>query len=746
MPARPCASLGIALVVLGMWTPHSLPGQVAPPPDYARAEQFVSRNLAKLVFHVSGDPHWLDSGDRDGDRGNRFWYRVDGPQGPECTMVDAAANTRRALTCPDSTRPSELVPSPRMTRSPDARWDAFIANYNVYIRPANGGDSIALTTDGSALWAYGLPYAMPSSVQSFVRPKPRGAALRWSPDSKRLAVARWDQRAVKPFPLYSSTTLRPTAYSFPYALPGDSAITVFEVHVLDVAVRTNVLVTMPPSPYLDGPASTFPVTGWQAVKWSASGNRLFVLSTSRGSKRISLVGADPVTGHATPIVGDSSATTTLELSPRLIDVNWEVPDNGRRVVWFSWRDGWGHLYAYNADGTLRNQITSGAWSVEKIQYTDPLGRWLLFTARGREPGRFLYDAYLYRVNLDGSGLKLLTPENAHHVVNVSPNGRYVVDTYSRLDQPPVTVLRSTQNGHVIRELERADIARLQVLGWRPPEVIQATAADGVTEIYGLLYKPTHFDSTRTYPIIDDIYPVPSGSVRWEGFPRLWTMSWDADGDYALAELGFVVVQITGRGTGYRSKAFLDAYQGHMGLNTLPDHVTAIKQLAARDHWIDLDRVGIYGMSGGGFASAAGMLRYPDFYKVGVSMAGNHDNRSYSVEWGEKFQGLLVRDSLTGTDNYEAEANATYAKHLKGKLLLMHGDLDDNVHPANTLRLVDALIAANKDFDMLILPDRGHNLLGDPYVVRRMWDYFVRHLLHAEPPAEYPLGQTPHASP
>ncbi len=728
----------VVLLTLGASVPSALPAQVQPQVDYARAEQFLGRNMAKLVFRAWIDPHWL------GSDGTRFWYRADTPQGAACTMVDAAANTRRAMTCPDSGRTSSLAPPRDVARSPDGRWDAFIANYNVYVRPATGGDSVALTNDGTALWAYGLPYAMPSSIQSFVRAEGVvAAALRWSPDSKKLAAARWDQRQVKLFPMYSSTTIRPTAFSFPYALPGDSVITVFDVHVLDVASKTNVRVVAPPSPYLDGPASIFKAGQWQAVKWSASGDRLFILNTSRGSRRISLLAADPVTGHTTPVVGDSSTTTTLELSPRLIDVNWEVPDNGRRVVWFSWRDGWGHLYDYAVDGTLRHRITNGPWSVEKIQYVDERARWLLFTARGREPGRFLYDAYLYRVSLDGSGLKLLTPEDAHHAVSVSPTGRYVVDTYSRVDQPPVTVLRSATDGHVIRELERADISRLQALGWKPPEVFHATAADGTTTIYGLLYKPSHFDSTRAYPLIDNIYPVPGGSVRWDGFPRF--MSYDGDGPCALAELGFVVVQITGRGTGSRSKAFLDAYQGHMGLNTLPDHVTAIKQLAARNHWIDLDRVGIYGMSGGGFASAAGMLRYPDFYKVGVSMAGNHDNRSYSVEWGEKFQGLLVRDSLTGTDNYEAEANATYAKHLKGKLLLMHGDLDDNVHPANTLRLVDALIAANKDFDMLILPDRGHNLLGDPYVVRRMWDYFVRHLLHAEPPAEYPLGQAPHAS-
>jgi dipeptidyl aminopeptidase/acylaminoacyl peptidase len=363
---------------------------------------------------------------------------------------------------------------------------------------------------------------------------------------------------------------------------------------------------------------------------------------------------------------------------------------------------------------------------------DERRRHLYITARGREPTRFLYHAYLYRVGFDGTGVELLTPEDGDHEISFAPSGRYFVDTYSRVDQPPITVLRRARDGRVLRTLERADVSRLARVHWTPPTLIHMTAADGRTDIYGLMYTPSDFDSTRKYPLINRIYPEPGGSVRKWGFNL---------GDYqyprALAELGFVVVEITGRGTQGRSKAFLDPYYGHIGTSTLPDQVAAIRQLARRYAFIDSTRVGIYGFSGGGFAAAAAMLRYPELFKVGVSASGNHDNRSYAAFWGEKFQGLYRRDSVTGSDNYAAEANYTLASKLRGKLLLMHGDMDENTHPGMTLRLVHSLIAANKSFDFLLFPDRGHTfVLDDPYAVRMTCDYFVRNLLGVTPPDNY----------
>jgi dipeptidyl aminopeptidase/acylaminoacyl peptidase len=324
-------------------------------------------------------------------------------------------------------------------------------------------------------------------------------------------------------------------------------------------------------------------------------------------------------------------------------------------------------------------------------------------------------------------------------VSVAPDGEAFIDTYSTPDTPPVTVLRDA-DGEKLAELERADISRLLATGWRPPTPVTMKGRDGKTDIYGLMFTPTTLDSAATYPVVDNIYPGPqAGSVGSRSFSP-------ARGDaQALAELGFVVVQIDGMGTPGRSKAFRDAYYGRMGDNTLPDQVTGIRQLADRYPWIDVERVGIWGHSGGGFAAAGAMFRYPDFFKVGIAESGNHDNRNYEDDWGERYQGLLVRDD--DGDNYAAEANQTHAADLKGHLLLAHGGMDGNVPPYNTWLVVDALIQANKDFDLLIFPNAGHGYGRDSaYMMRRRWDYFVRHLLGAEPPKEYVIGgsrpQTP----
>jgi dipeptidyl aminopeptidase/acylaminoacyl peptidase len=273
---------------------------------------------------------------------------------------------------------------------------------------------------------------------------------------------------------------------------------------------------------------------------------------------------------------------------------------------------------------------------------------------------------------------------------------------------------------------------VEELDFRPAEVFTVKARDGITDLHGLLFLPPDLDPTRKYPIITHIYPGPQvGSVG-----RSWDFRGGGD-NFALAQLGFVVIQLDHMGTPWRSKAFHDAYYGDFNDNGLPDHVAAIRQLAARHSFIDLDRVGIYGHSGGGFATTAAMFTHPDFFKVGVAGAGNHDNRSYNIYWAEKYQGELVRDEAKETDNFEAEANATHAANLQGKLLLIHGDMDDNVHSAMTIQVVDALIKANKDFDLIVAPNRAHGL-NEPYFVRRRWDYFVEHLLGAEPPREYEI--------
>jgi dipeptidyl aminopeptidase/acylaminoacyl peptidase len=366
--------------------------------------------------------------------------------------------------------------------------------------------------------------------------------------------------------------------------------------------------------------------------------------------------------------------------------------------------------------------------VLQVLRVDEEDRRIYFTGAGREPGD-PYFQYLYSVRMDGSDLRLLTPDSANHTVTFSPSGRYFVDSYSTPVEPPVAVVRDTR-GRVRLTLEEADISRLVESGWQPPSPFSVKARDGETDLYGLMYRPTHFDETEKYPVINYIYPGPqTGSVGSRSFNP-------SRGDkQAVAELGFIVVELDAMGTPMRSKSFHAAYYGNMGDNGLPDQITGMKQLAERHPWMDLDRVGIYGHSGGGYASTDAILRYPDFFDVAVSGAGNHDNRNYEDDWGEKWQGLL-ETYPDGTTNYDNQANQLLAENLKGKLLLAHGTMDSNVPLYNTLLVVDALIAANKDFDLILFPNRGHGFSSEPYMMRRRWDYFVRHLMGAEPPPEY----------
>jgi dipeptidyl aminopeptidase/acylaminoacyl peptidase len=361
---------------------------------------------------------------------------------------------------------------------------------------------------------------------------------------------------------------------------------------------------------------------------------------------------------------------------------------------------------------------------------------IYFRAGGREAGRDPYFSHFYRVNFDGTKLQLLTPENANHEAMMSPDGNYFVDNYSTPDTPPVSVLRNTE-GKLVVDLEKADISRLTATGWKPPMPIVVKARDGVTDLYGLMFTPTNLDTTKKYPIIDYIYPGPQGgSVGSRSF------SAGRGDNQALAELGFVVMQIDGTCNPLRSKKFHDACYGNMADNTLPDQITAIQQLAKRFPYIDIDRVGIWGHSGGGFATAAAMFRYPDFFKVGISESGNHDNRNYEDDWGERYIGLLTKDA-TGKSNYEDQANQNYAKNLKGHLLLAHGTMDDNVPPNNTLLVVDALIKANKDFDLIMIPNAHHGYgAASLYMMRRRWDYFVKNLAGGTPPKEFELKMKP----
>jgi dipeptidyl-peptidase 4 len=453
------------------------------------------------------------------------------------------------------------------------------------------------------------------------------------------------------------------------------------------------------------------------------------VSTSRDHKHEQLRQADPVSGAVRDVLEEKGETFLESGNGR---VSWKFLPASNEVVWFSERDNWGQLYLHDLQtGREKHQITTGDGNVTQLLRVDERNRVLYFTAVGREKGRDPYFRHFYRIGMDGKNLQLLTPADADHEVSLSPSGRFFVDSYSKPDVPPVTELRDS-DGRLIVTLEKADISRLLAAGWKPPVPVTVKARDGVTDLYGLMYTPTSLDPAKKYPIVNHIYPGPqTGSVGGRTFAA-------SRGDaQALAELGFVVVEIDGMGTPWRSKQFHQAYYGDMGDNTLADQVTAMKQLAEKYPYIDLDRAGIYGHSGGGYATADAMFRYPDFFKVGISEAGNHDNRVYEDDWAEKWQGLLTTKA-DGSTNYDNQANQLVAKNLKGKLLLAHGTMDSNVPPYNTLLVVDELIKANKDFDLLMLPNRNHGFGNEPYMVRRRWDYFVRYLLGAEPPHEYQM--------
>jgi dipeptidyl aminopeptidase/acylaminoacyl peptidase len=414
-------------------------------------------------------------------------------------------------------------------------------------------------------------------------------------------------------------------------------------------------------------------------------------------------------------------------------VNWHFLPESDEVIWFSERTDWGHLYLYDLrTGDLKHPITSGDWRVLQLRHIDREGRLLYFTGAGREPGD-PYFQYFYSVSMDGGNVRLLTPDSANHDITISPRGDYFIDAYSTPLDPGATVVKDMRGRERV-ELETGDISQLEAAGWQPPIPFNVKARDGVTDLYGIMFKPSHLDPNLKYPVVNYLYPGPqSGSVGSRSFAAARREH------QAMAELGFVVVTLDAMGTPGRSKSFHEAYYGNMGDNGLPDQITAIQQLAARHPWMDLDRVGIWGHSGGGFASTAGILRYPDFYKVAVSQAGNHENRNYEDDWGEKWQGLL-ETFADGTTNYDNQANQLVAGNLKGKLLLAHGTMDNNVPPNNTMVVVNALIEANKDFDFILFPNRRHGFGNEPYMMRRRWDYFVKNLLGAEPPMEFTMGE------
>jgi dipeptidyl aminopeptidase/acylaminoacyl peptidase len=440
--------------------------------------------------------------------------------------------------------------------------------------------------------------------------------------------------------------------------------------------------------------------------------------------------ADAANGDVRNVMSETVATYFESGNGK---VNWKYLPQSNEVLWFSERDNWGQMYLYDlTTGKLKNQITHGDGNVTQVLHVDEKARKIYFLAVGKEPGHNPYFSSYYSVNFDGTGQKLLTPEDADHAVTSSPDGRYFVDVYSTPTQPQTTVVRNSE-GSLITEVAKQDITRLLAAGWVPPTPITVKARDGKTDLYGLMFKPTNLDAAKKYPIVNHVYPGPqTGSCGSRSFAAAHK------DDQSLAELGFVVVCIDGMGTPERSKAFHDFYSDNLGDDTIPDQMAGMKELATRYPFIDIDRAGIYGHSGGGNATVSAMFHDPEFFKAGVAESGNHDNRDYEDDWAEKWAGLEVKHA-DGSSNYDSQANQNYAKNLKGHLLLVHGTMDNNVPMNNTLLVVDALIKANKDFDLLLIPNAAHSYgEATQYMTRRRWDYFVRYLAGDVPPHEYEM--------
>jgi dipeptidyl aminopeptidase/acylaminoacyl peptidase len=693
--------------------------------DYARAEQYLSPSVSRLVHGTAGPVTWLPDG--------RFWYRATTATGSELRLVDPRARTVRPCEptenlCVAATPPAGVPANSSV--SPDRTKAAFIRDYNLWVKDLASGAETQLTRDGTEEFGYATNNAGWTHSD---RP-----VLNWSPDSKQIATFQHDGRGVPNMYLVSTNVGSPTLQAWKYPLPGDSVI--FRVHRVVIALEGDgapriTRLQMPPDAHRST-VSDHIACGLQIcdVQWTPDASQLVFVSSSRDHQQAWMRVADPRTGAVRTLfeernethIGDAGLSTNL----------WQALPASDELIWWSTRDGWVQLYLYDLrTGALKNRITTGDGNVTRIVRVDERARRIYFMAQGREPGRDPYFQHLYRVNFDGRGLRLLTPEAANHSPSLSDDARYIVDTYSTPDTPPVTVLRDGNSGRVLRELERADISRLVATGWTAPMPFTVKARDGVTDLYGLMFTPTQLDSTRKYPVVNYIYPGPQGgSVGSRSFSA-------ARGDHrALAELGFIVVLIDGMGSSpQRSKAFHDFYYGRMGDNTIPDQVAGMRELAARYPFIDIDRAGMWGHSGGGFATAAAMFRAPEFFKVGIAESGNHDNRNYEDDWGERYQGLLVKSG--NSDNYADEANQTHAAKLQGKLFLIHGMMDDNVPPYNTLLVADALMKANKDFDLLLLPHARHGFGADgAYIMRRRWDYFVQHLQGNIPPKEYRMGQ------
>lgn len=717
--------------------------------DYERARELRAAT-ANTVFLSGVKPHWFA-------QNRRFWYRNDLPDDQFAfVLVDAETATRRsafdhaalAAALAEATKqavdpralpltrleftddamvvtftafdvhwrcdltnttltkrdadPPEPGRSPRSPatarggrnrgrgRSPDDKWEVLVKDHNLVLRDVASNTESPLTQDGTQDDGY-------------------ESRIYWSPDSKKMVALRTKAGGDGKVYLIESAPsdqLQPKLHSYDYLKPGD-LIPQTRPCLFDIAEQREIAID---NSHFSNPWAI------QDVRWQPDSRRFTFTYNQRGHQVLRIVAVAADTGEAAALV-DEQSSTFLDYAHKKYS---HFIDATHEIVWMSERDGWNHLYLIDSrSGDVKNQITRGHWVVRGVDRVDEQERQIWFHAGGIYPEQDPYHVHYCRINFDGTGLVLLTSGNGTHTVEYSPDRQYVIDTYSRVDSPPVTELRRTNDGQLVCELERADPSRLLATGWQRPERFVAKGRDGVTDIYGVIFRPTTFDATRSYPVIEKIYAGPHGAFVPKRFSAFHATQ-------ALAELGFIVVQIDGMGTSHRSKAFHDVCWKNLGDAGFPDRILWLTAAAQRYPCMDLSRVGIFGGSAGGQSATRGLLAHGDFYKVGVSDCGCHDNRMDKIWWNELWMGWPLGD------HYTQQSNVTNAHRLTGKLLLIVGELDRNVDPASTMQVVDALIKADRDFEMLVVPGGGHGIAESPYGTRRRRDFFVRHLLGVEP--------------
>jgi len=730
--------------------------------EYLQAEKFLSGNIRDIIYNSSAYPNFTTI------EGN-FWYKAKSRQGQEFFYVNAKKKSKQhafdhekmaiklneilkkeytawdlpfrsiqykekdfAFTFNIDTAKFEYNLKKKELKqvekkktwkqterlSPDKKKLAFIKDYNLWIKDLESGKEIQLSTDGRYKYDYAASISWYyTKNESLGKEEEYEIDAYWSPDSKKIIVPRFNRDHARKLYMYKTQPekgFRAEVFSYERPIAGDSLVTTKEYVLFNTETNTQTNIDIEPFAEF---------TSW-GLNWFKNSSKAYIIKYSRGYQSRDVIEIDATTGKSRVILHES-AETYVDVNTHML----ETIDKSDEFIWASEQDGWQHLYLYDwKSGKLKNQITKGDYVVRTIEYVDQEKRKVYFTAGGMEEGRDPYLRHLYVVNFDGKGLKLLTPENAEHNISFSKKGKYFVDNYSRIDLPNIAVLRRAKDGKIIKQLETTDIEDLKALGWQAPELFKTKARDGKTDIYGVVFRPTNFDSNKKYPVIDGTYSGPQTIRAPKNFRRA-----TQNNDLALAELGFIVVNIDGLGSAFRSKEFHDYSYKNLGDIGAIDHIKFIKDLAKKYSYIDTTRVGIYGHSAGGYDAVRALLTHPEFYKVGVSSAGNHDHRIAKAWWPELYMGYPAGP------HYDEQSNFTHADKLTGKILLVHGDLDNNVNPTASMRMANHFIKANKDFDLLMIPNKDHSsVYYDKYFIRKRWDYFVKHLMGAEHPKEYQI--------